>query len=142
MPVNQYESQAKSEGIDPVRRQDRKAILAYLRGDSGLNTPLLLKRNSEIIIISVLAPCKQFDTGIRLVRPTHRPPPKEVVAPEVATPVSGKDGDNTSVCRDFLRNVCSRGSKCRFSHVKEDGTEPGSNSKAKKDSFSMQDTVR
>ena len=24
---------------------------------------------------------------------------------------------SSSVCRDFIRNVCKRGSKCRFSHI-------------------------
>ena len=24
---------------------------------------------------------------------------------------------SSSICRDFIRNVCKRGSKCRFSHI-------------------------
>ena len=35
MPVNLYESQAQSEGVPWVKRQDRKAVISYLRGDAG-----------------------------------------------------------------------------------------------------------
>ena len=94
--------------------------------------------------------CKQIDTSARLVRPMHRPPPQEAASSSEATPGggAGKDGDKVSVCRDFLRNVSTRGSKCRFSHVKKDApssNEGGANSSAtenKKDVFVMQDTLR
>ena len=35
LPVNLYESQAQSEGVPWVKRQDRKAVISYLRGDAG-----------------------------------------------------------------------------------------------------------
>ena len=30
---------------------------------------------------------------------------------------------SSSVCRDFIRNVCKRGTKCRFSHVLPDSED-------------------
>ena len=52
MPVNLYESQAQSEGVPWVKRQDRKAVISYLRGDAGerLFSPLVLKYSKKCCV--------------------------------------------------------------------------------------------
>ena len=52
LPVNLYESQAQSEGVPWVKRQDRKAVISYLRGDAGerLFSPLVLKYSKKCCV--------------------------------------------------------------------------------------------
>ena len=72
-------------------------------------------------------PFKQIDSSARLVQPTHRGPKTMAnkTIPSSATTQPGGSGSNPSqidsvkksnICRDFIRNVCSRGSTCKFSH--------------------------
>lgn len=35
----------------------------------------------------------------------------------------GGSGEDDNICRDFLRNVCRRGKRCKFKHPEE--TDPG-----------------
>ena len=32
-----------------------------------------------------------------------------------------KNGDSLSVCRDFMRNVCTRGKRCKYAHPESKG---------------------
>ena len=50
MPVNLYENQAQSEGVPWVKRQDRKAVISYLRGDPGENVNSVKRPSSKKIV--------------------------------------------------------------------------------------------
>lgn len=57
--------------------------------------------------------------------------------------MSGKDAEcgkenGHGVCRDFLRNACARGQKCKFAHV---DPSSGAANESKKEEGGMQDKV-
>lgn len=49
-----------------------------------------------------------------------------------AASASATTSANNNICRDFMRNVCTRGKKCKFTHPegKEEGGGPGSQEEA------------